>query len=161
MLQSGYYSKLFFLMKSQWRLWGELRHMTELLQGRKGQWGRVRAPHCPLVSVGIFGKSWEYKSKRVGKVTLNLCNSSVLKHSVNSEIEVHICNTNRHTWSRWLKGKFKRLSMWRTFCRYPHPPHMSYNLQFITQKGPFKKNVSSSSIAQGLKAAAIVWSRSS
>lgn len=36
----------------------------------------------------------------MGKVTLNSCNISVLKHSVNSEIEVHICNTNRHTWSR-------------------------------------------------------------
>lgn len=58
----------------------------------------VRAPRCPLVSVGIFGKSWEYE--RVGMITLNLCNISVLKHSVDSEIEVHICITNRHTWSK-------------------------------------------------------------
>lgn len=65
--------------------------------GRDSEKG-VRAPGYSLVSVGIFGKSWEYK--RVGKVTLNLCNISVLKHSVNSEIEVHICSTNRHTWSR-------------------------------------------------------------
>lgn len=121
MLQSKRYSKLLFLMKSQQRLWGELRHMSELLwEGmvRKG----VRTPCCALLSAGIFGKSWEYE-KRVGKITLNLCNILVSKHSlINSEIEVHICNTNRHTWSRWLKGKFKRLPIWRTLCRWLHLP---------------------------------------
>lgn len=126
--------------------------------GRDGEKGRVRAPRCPLVSVGIFGKSWEYE--RVGMITLNLCNISVLKHSVDSEIEVHICITNRHTWSKWLQGKFQRPSARRTLCRWPHPPHMSWSLQFTPQKGPFKNDVSSSSTTQGLKAAATVWSRS-
>lgn len=137
MLQSKCYSKLLFLMKSQQRLWGELRHMSELLwEGmvRKG----VRTPCCALLSAGIFGKSWEYE-KRVGKITLNLCNISVSKHSlINSEIEVHICNTNRHTWSRWLKGKFKRLPMWWTLCRWLHLP-MSSNLHSIPRRG--MKNV--------------------
>lgn len=53
-----------------------------------------------LVSVEIFGKSREYE-KRVREITLNLCNIPVSKHSViDPETEVHICNTNRHAWSR-------------------------------------------------------------
>lgn len=60
---------------------------------------------CALGSVEIFGKSRE-QEQRVEKIILNLCNILVSKCSViYPGAEVHICSTNRHTWSQWLKGK--------------------------------------------------------
>lgn len=68
--------------------------------GRDDEEGQSPILGFALVSVEIFGKSREYE-KRVREITLNLCNIPVSKHSViDPKTEVHICNTNRHAWSR-------------------------------------------------------------
>lgn len=55
---------------------------------------------CALGSEEIFGKSRE-REQRVEKITLNLCNILVSERSViYPGTEIHICTTNRHTWSR-------------------------------------------------------------
>lgn len=95
------------------------------------------------------------QEQRVERITLNLCNILVSKRSViYPGTETHIRSTNRHTWSRRLKGKISQAIHTEDVSQVAPPPHMSDNSHFTPQKGPCKKNASSSSIAWS-KAAAV------